>query len=103
MTPANFARCLATHVVGQDGDLLQVSVPSTLELHWFDTRIRRRVEEAVAARGHSTVRIQFVITHPARTSTYLNRVQEGGTRKRRARRMGTTPIRVPSGKCSARQ
>ena len=52
----------------EDGDRLQVSVPGPLERHWFDTHIRRRVEEAVVACGHPTMRIQFVITHRARTS-----------------------------------
>ena len=51
MTPANFARCAATRVVGQADDALEVAVPSELERHWLDTRVRRPVEEALGALG----------------------------------------------------
>ena len=77
MTPTNFLRCLATRVVGQSGDLLQVAVPSGLEMYWFDTHIRRRVEEAVAARGHAGIRVQFVVAPAVPGPASTSQIEEG--------------------------
>jgi len=94
MTPANFARCVATRVVGQDGDLLQVAAPSALELHWFDIRSRRRVEEVAAASDHMNVRIHFVSAPAPSTRTEQVQIESRAETIRSPRKMRLVAPRI---------
>ena len=51
LTPGNFARCRAGRATGCQGDVLQIVLGTDMERHWFDTRIRRLLDESLARCG----------------------------------------------------
>ena len=61
LTPGNFARCQAGHATGREGEVLQIALGTYMERHWFDTRIRRLLDESLARCGHAGMRFQFVV------------------------------------------
>jgi chromosomal replication initiation ATPase DnaA len=47
-------------VLDHAGDVVQVAAPNQFERQWFETQLRRRVDEALGARGFAGVRVLFV-------------------------------------------
>ena len=61
LTPANFARCQAGRAAGRHGEVLRIALGTDMERHWFDTRIRRLLDESLARCGPAGMRFQFVV------------------------------------------
>ncbi len=61
LAPAVFTRCRTSRVVSQQANLLQIAEPDRLTLHWFDTRLRRALEDALATVGQEGIQVQFVL------------------------------------------
>ena len=67
LTPGNFARCRAGRAAGCQGDVLRIVLNTEMERHWFDTRIRRLLDESLARCGPAGMRFEFVVD-PAQTT-----------------------------------
>ena len=65
LTPGNFARCQAGRATGCEGDVLQIVLGTEMERHWFDTRIRRLLDESLARFGPAGMRFEFVVAADA--------------------------------------
>ena len=61
LAPAVFTRCRTGCVVSQQANLLQIAVPDRVTLHWFDTRLRRVLDNALATVGQEGMQVQFVL------------------------------------------
>jgi len=61
LTPGNFARCQAGRAAVCEGDVLQIVLGTEMERHWFDTRIRRLLDESLARCGPAGMRLQFAV------------------------------------------
>ena len=61
LTPGNFARCQAGRAAGCEGDVLQIVLGTEMERHWFDTRIRRLLDESLARCGPAGMQFQFAV------------------------------------------
>ena len=62
LAPAAFARCLVARVLGREGDMLRIGLPDAMTCRWFDTRLRRPIEEALRSRAATGLGVQFVTT-----------------------------------------
>ena len=65
LTPGNFARCQAGRAAGCEGDVLQIVLGTEMERHWFDTRIRRLLDESLTRCGPAGMRFEFVVAADA--------------------------------------
>lgn len=62
LAPAVYARCRASGTATSQGDVLRVAVPDSSTRHWFDSRLRRLIEEALHACA-PTMRVEFIVDH----------------------------------------
>jgi hypothetical protein len=61
VAPSVLARCRTARVVHQQAQVLQVEVPDRLTLHWFETSLRRALNQTLKTLGLSDMQIQFVL------------------------------------------
>ena len=61
LTPGNFARCVTSHVIEQDGTILRIAVPGVFEQSWWMRQIGRHVQGALAECGHEGLQLVFVV------------------------------------------
>jgi hypothetical protein len=59
LAPAVYARALAGVVRSEHGAVLQIEAPDPMHLCWFETRLRRAIEAALAELGEAGLRIEF--------------------------------------------
>jgi hypothetical protein len=63
LAPAAYARCLAGIVRSERGAVLQIEAHDPALLWWFETRLRRAIEAALADLGQARLRVVFSSPH----------------------------------------
>ena len=61
LTPANFRRCLASHVATSQGGLLRIAVPGTFDQQWWTRQLHRHLQAALADCGYAGLQVLFVV------------------------------------------